>query len=137
MIAPRPIHRFLVALPLAALASPAGAAPAPSPPPPPAKARQQLRQVRQALRERRAQLHSVKQQERRALRDLEEMDRRRDAAEADLRRLEVELRQTRSRAPATAASLAVVRTRLAGQRARGGGRPRGLYQWGGEGCGGR
>src|SRR3990172_9437307 len=133
MIAPRPIHPFLAALLLAALASPVGAAPAPSTPPPPAKARQQLRQVRQALRERRAQLHSVKQQERRALRDLEEMDRRRDAAEADLRRLEVELRQTRSRAQATAASLAVVRTRLAGQRARVDGRLRDIYKWGRQG----
>jgi len=133
MIAPRPIHRFLVALLLAALASPVGAAPAPSTPTPPAKARQQLRQVRQELRERRAQLRSVTQQERRALRDLEEMDRRRDAAEADLRRLEVELRQTRSRAQATAASLAVVRTRLAGQRARVDGRLRDIYKWGRQG----
>lgn len=133
MIPPRPTHRFLVALLLAALASPVGAAPAPATPAPPAKARQQLRQVRQELRERRAQLRSVKQQERRALRDLEEMDRRRDAAEADLRRLEVDLRQTRLRAQATATSLAMVRARLAGQRARVDGRLRDIYKWGRQG----
>ncbi len=130
---PRPTQRFLVALLLGALASPAGAGPLPPTPTPPAKVRQQLQNVRQELREKRAQLRSVRQQERRALRDLEGMDRRREAAEADLRRLEIELRQTRTHAQATATSLAAVRARLAGQRARVDGRLRDIYKWGRQG----
>lgn len=104
--------------------------PAAAAPPAAIRARQQLRQVRRELEERRAQLRVVRQQERRVLHELEEMDRRREAAEADLRRLEVEQRQIRARAQATATRLAVVRARLAGQRARVRGRLRDIYKWG-------
>ncbi len=127
---PPPLPRLLALLLAAVLAlTPAAAAAAPLPTPA-IRARQQLRQVRRELEERRAQLRVVRQQERRVLHELEEMDRRREAAEADLRRLEVQQRQIRARAQATGTKLAVVRARLAGQRARVQGRLRDIYKWG-------
>lgn len=110
------------------LAAPAIGAPAPL-----GTKRRQLEQVREKLQENRSRLRSVKQRERRVLHDLEEMDRRRDDAEAHLRALDVELRQTRARAEATAVSLQVVQRRQASQRARLGGRLRDIYKWGRQG----
>ena len=110
------------------LAAPAIGAPAPL-----GAKRRQLQQVREKLQENRSRLRSVKRHERRVLQDLEEMDRRRDDAEAHLRALDVELRQTRARAQATAFSLQVVERRQASQRARLGGRLRDIYKWGRQG----
>jgi murein DD-endopeptidase MepM/ murein hydrolase activator NlpD len=126
------VRQLLILVLLAALAAPGAAAPAP-PSPSPAKIQQQLRDVRRELREKRAQLQSVKRQERHTLADLEMMDRRREDAESDLRRLNRDLGETQARAQATAAALAAVRRRLAGQRARLDGRLRDIYKWGRQG----
>ncbi len=122
--------RLPVLLLAAALALPPAQAAAASPPTPAVRARQQLRQVRRELEERRAQLRAVRQQERRVLHELEEMDLRRETAEADLRRLEGEQRRLQARVQATATRLSVMRARLAGQQARLAGRLRDIYKWG-------
>lgn len=75
----------------------------------------------------------VKQQEHHVLRDLETIDRRREGAEADIRRLETELRQTRAQAQATGTALAVLQRRLAVQRSRVDGRLRDIYKRGRQG----
>jgi murein DD-endopeptidase MepM/ murein hydrolase activator NlpD len=93
-------------------------------------AQEKLRQVREELQEKRQQLKSVRQHERRALADLEAMDRRRETTEARLRSLEGDLRETRGRASATAAALAETRRRLATERVRVDGRLRDIYKWG-------
>jgi murein DD-endopeptidase MepM/ murein hydrolase activator NlpD len=89
-----------------------------------------LRQVREELWEKRQQLTSVRRQERRALTDLEAIDRRRETTEARLRGLERDLRETRARAVTTAADLAATRARVASERVRVDGRLRDIYKWG-------
>lgn len=96
-------------------------------------AQRKLERVREELREKQQRLRSVRQQERRALADLEAMDRRRDTAESRLRTLEADLGETRARSAATAAELAEIRRRLAGERIRVDGRLRDIYKWGRQG----
>lgn len=127
------VPRLLVPLLLAVLMAPAAAATPAVPLAAVRKEQRRLQQVRRELREKRAQLRSVRSQEHHALRDLESMDRRRDATEADLRILEGDLEETSGRAQETAAHLAVVRGRLAGQRTRLDGRLRDIYKWGRQG----
>ncbi len=111
-------------------AASAGAGPAAAPVPTGGATQRKLQQVREELQEQRQHLRSVRRQERRALADLETMDRRRETAERAVADLDSDLRQTRAHAAATAADLAETRRRLAAQRARVEGRLRGIYKWG-------
>lgn len=113
---------LLVLVLVAVLAPPAGAA---SPPP-----RSRLEQVLSRLAEQRRRLQMVRQRERRALVDLEGIDRTQEQVEQKLAELEDAWRVSRTREQAAAAQLAATQRDLTARRQLLGARLRETYRYG-------